>query len=197
MRHDADLSPQGIGRLQAEFLDALDLHEVTLIGNDSGLFQFVAGQYSERLARLVITSCEAFENFPPGLPGRVLTWAAYAPGGLNALAQPLRWPLLRRLPIAFGWMSKRPISSAITDAWLYPLLHQAAIRRDLIKYLRLAHKNDMQIAAEQLRTFDRPVLILWAKEDRPCAWAAICPDSAPFTARRNSGQLYATPRRSA
>ena len=76
MRVDADLSPRGIGNLQAEFLEKLDLEAVTLVGNDSGLFQFVAGLHPERLARLVVTSCEAFENFPPGLPGHVVALAA-------------------------------------------------------------------------------------------------------------------------
>src|SRR6266851_6865606 len=42
---NADLSPQGIGRLQAEFLEKLDLREVTLVGNDSGLFQIAAGSH--------------------------------------------------------------------------------------------------------------------------------------------------------
>ena len=51
MRADADLSPRGIGRLEAEFLERLDLHNVTLVGNDSGLFQIAAGEHPERLAR--------------------------------------------------------------------------------------------------------------------------------------------------
>src|SRR5262249_17805562 len=66
MREDADLSPHGLAKLQAEFLEALDLREVTLVGNDSGIFQLTAGCYPERIARLVLTPCEAFENFPPG-----------------------------------------------------------------------------------------------------------------------------------
>ena len=163
---NADLSPQGIGRLQAEFLERLDLHEVTLVGNDSGLFQIAAGSHPERIARLVITSCEAFENFPPGLPGRTVAFAARLPGGLNALVQPLRWRLLRRLPLVFGWMAKRPIPHVVTDAWLHPMLTQREIRRDLTKYLRASKKGDMLAAAELLRGFDRPSLVVWATEDR-------------------------------
>src|SRR5713101_3753939 len=128
MRADADLSLRGLAKLQAEFLEALDLREVTLVGNDLGLFQVTACEYPERLARLVITSCEAFENIPPGLPGHTLAFAAKLPGGLNALVQPLRLRALRRLPLAFGWMAKRPIPHEITDAWLRPLLTQREIR---------------------------------------------------------------------
>jgi len=166
MRADADLSPRGIGFLEAEFLEKLDLHQVTLVGNDSGLYLIAAGEHPERLARLVATSCEAFENFPPGLPGRTVAFAGRLPGGLNALAQPLRLRPLRRLPIAFGWMTKRPVPHAVTDAWLRPLLTQQKIRRDLTKYVQTSKKGDMLVAAERLRSFDRPALVIWAQEDR-------------------------------
>src|SRR5258708_37371092 len=35
----ADLSPHGIAQLQAEFLEAVDLRDLTLVGNDTGIFQ--------------------------------------------------------------------------------------------------------------------------------------------------------------
>jgi pimeloyl-ACP methyl ester carboxylesterase len=166
MRVDADLSPRGIGRLETEFLDALDLRGVTLVGNDSGLFLFAAAERRERIARLVITSCEAFENFPPGLPGKTVAAAGKVPGGLNALAQPMRLRALRRLPVAFGWMAKRPIPHEVSDDWLRPALSQRKIRRDLVKYIRAGKKGDLVAAAEELRSFDRPALIVWAAEDR-------------------------------
>jgi pimeloyl-ACP methyl ester carboxylesterase len=166
MRAGADLSLRGLAQLEAEFLERLELRDVTLVGNDLGLFQVTAGEYPERIARLVITSCEAFDNIPPGLPGHTLALAARFPGGLNAVVQPLRLRALRRLPIAFGWMSKRPIPHEITDAWLRPLLTQQEIRRDLLNYLRHYSKTDLLAAAERLRSFDRPTLVIWAAEDR-------------------------------
>lgn len=166
MRANADLSLRGQASLQAEFLEALDLCEVTLVGNDLGLFQVTACEYPERIARLVITSCEAFENIPPGLPGHMLAFAAKLPGGLFALVQPLRLRALRRLPLVLGWMAKRPIPHEITDAWLRPLLTQRQIRRDLLAYLHHYDKRDLLAAAECLRSFDRPALVVWAKEDR-------------------------------
>jgi len=63
-------------------------------------------------------------------------------------------------------MAKRPIPHPVTDAWLRPLLSQRQIRRDLTKYLRAARKGDMLAAAERLRRFDRPALVVWAAEDR-------------------------------
>jgi pimeloyl-ACP methyl ester carboxylesterase len=166
MRTDADLSPRGIAKLQAEFLEVLDLREVTLVGNDSGIFQLTAGLYPERIARLVLTPCEAFENFPPGLPGRTADVGIKMPGGTFLLAQALRVHALRRLPLTFGWMAKRPIPDVIFDAWLRPAQTQRGVRRDLGKYVRTCKKGDMLVAAERLRRFDRPALVVWAPEDR-------------------------------
>jgi pimeloyl-ACP methyl ester carboxylesterase len=166
MRPDADLSLRGQARIVAEFLERLDLRAVTLVQSDIGIAQVLAGERPERVARLVLVSCEAFDNYPPGLPGRVVAFAAKLPGGLNALVQPLRLRPLRRLPLAYGWMSKRRVPNEITDAWLRPALTQREIRRDLIKYLRAVDKGDLLAAAESLRSFDRPALVVWAAEDR-------------------------------
>ncbi|GCE06565.1 alpha/beta fold hydrolase [Dictyobacter aurantiacus] len=167
MRANADLSLLGLAQLQAEFLEALDLREVTLVGNDLGAFLATAGEHPERLARLVITSCEAFENIPSGLPGHTISLAAKIPGGLNAMvAQPLRIRAMRRLPIALGPMAKRPIPHELTDAWLRPLFSQKEVRRDLLKYLRHSSKADLLAATKSLSSFKRPALVVWTPEDR-------------------------------
>ncbi len=92
--------------------------------------------------------------------------AAKMPGGLNAALQPLRLRPLRRLPIVLGWMSKRPIPNEVVDAWLHPAVSQAAIRRDLQKYAGTASKSDFVDATKDIGSFDRPVLVVWAAEDR-------------------------------
>jgi pimeloyl-ACP methyl ester carboxylesterase len=167
MRPDADLSMHGLARLVAEFLERLGLRDVTLAMNDWGGPQLLVSEgLDERIARLVITSCEAFDNVPPGLPGRMLGIAAAVPGGLNAIVQPLRFRPLARLPIAFGWMAKRPIPAEILDSWTGPLLSRRGSRRDLVKYIRTADRKALVEAAEALRGFDRPALVAWAAEDR-------------------------------
>jgi pimeloyl-ACP methyl ester carboxylesterase len=79
MRADADLSPRAIARLEAQVLEALDLRDVTLVGNDSGLFLFAAAYCPERIGRLVVTSCEAFENYPLAFPAVRSRWPAGCP----------------------------------------------------------------------------------------------------------------------
>jgi pimeloyl-ACP methyl ester carboxylesterase len=167
MRADADLTLHGLARLVAELLEALDLRDVVLVQNDWGGAIVVASKgLSDRVGRLVLASCEAFDNYPPGLPGKAAWLAAKAPGGIHAAMQPMRVRALRRTPTTFGWMSKRPVPDAVMDAWLEPVLTQPAVRRDLRKYAASARKRDMVAATEALRSFERPALIAWATEDR-------------------------------
>jgi pimeloyl-ACP methyl ester carboxylesterase len=63
-------------------------------------------------------------------------------------------------------MSKRPIPNEIVDAWLRPAVSQSAIRRDLWKYADTARRSDFLDATKNIGTFDRPVLVVWAAEDR-------------------------------
>ncbi|MFD9844752.1 alpha/beta fold hydrolase [Streptomyces parvus] len=168
MEAGADLSVLGVARLVAEFLEALRLEDVTLVMNDWGGAQaLVADGRADRIGRLVITSCEAFDNYPPGLPGRNLAAFARLPGGIRAAFSLLRLKPARRLPMTWGWMSKRPVPHATMDDWFRPLLTSAAIRRDLRAYvLGVPEKVELLRWAEQLRTFDRPALVVWATEDR-------------------------------
>ncbi|WP_457031776.1 alpha/beta fold hydrolase [Kitasatospora sp. P5_F3] len=168
MHPDADLSILGVARLVAEFLDRLDLHDVTLVLNDWGGAQsLVADGRTSRIGRLVLTSCEALDNYPPGLPGRNLVASARLPGGLALAFNLLRLKPLRRLPMTWGRMTKRPVPPEIMDAWFRPVLSSPAIRRDLRKYvLSTPPRPDLLAWTEALRTFDRPTLIAWATEDR-------------------------------
>lgn len=166
MNADADLTLAGFGRIVAELLERLDLTGVTLVQNDHAAALVLAGERPPRVARLVISSCEAFENFPPGLPGKNMRLTAMAPGGIFLSMQALRVRALRRLPIAFGWMSKRPLPDALLDRWLRPLQTQRAVRRDLRKYAASARRRQMLEVCQRLRAFERPALVVWTPEDR-------------------------------
>jgi pimeloyl-ACP methyl ester carboxylesterase len=169
MKADADLSPRGIARLVAEFLDRLDLKDVTLVGNDTGgaLVQLLAGDGAPRVGQIVLVSCDAFDNFPPGLTGRTLVLTGKLPPALFGLfMQQMRLRPLRRLPIAFGWLTMR--GDAATARWMRPVLKERGIRRDTVRVLRgiAAERSLLLEAAERLPSFDRPALVVWASQDR-------------------------------
>jgi pimeloyl-ACP methyl ester carboxylesterase len=167
LSEDADLSPHGLAALIAGFLEALDLRGVTLVGNDTGggLAQLVAVRHPERLGRLVLTDCDAFENFPPKA-FRPLVAAAKVPGALTALLAPMRLPAARRLPLAYGWLAKRPIPRDVMDGWTGRALQDAGVMRDLRKALAGLAPATLLDNAPKLTGFAKPVLLAWAREDR-------------------------------
>jgi pimeloyl-ACP methyl ester carboxylesterase len=197
LRPDADLTPPGVARLIADFLAALDLREVTLVGNNTGgaMCQLVATLHGERLARLVLTNCDAYENFlPPAF--RYVQLLARIPGGMWVLAQAVRSRTVRQMPNAFGRLSLREVDAERMEAWVRPVREDAGIRRDLTKVLRGISTRYTIRAAEQLREFGRPVLLAWGQRDRffrpsfaerlardiPGARLAWVADSATFVA---------------
>jgi pimeloyl-ACP methyl ester carboxylesterase len=166
MRPDVPLTPDSVNELIAEFLDRLDLRDVTLVENDCGRAQTVAGRHPERLARLVLISCEAFDNYPPGAPGKMISLVCKVPGGIALMARILALKPLRRLPIGLGALTKRPVPPEIADGWLRPLLTDKAIRADFKRYNAGVRKTELLEAVEGLRKFDRPALVIWAAQDR-------------------------------
>jgi pimeloyl-ACP methyl ester carboxylesterase len=168
MRPDADLSLRGMVRLLAEFLERLDLHDVTLCFNDwCGAQVMIAGGLMERVGKLVLVSCEAFENYPPGLAGHAAWLSAKIPGGVPLMRQVLLRPRLRRLPFVFGQMTKYGVPDELMREWLEPL-RRPEIRRDFRRYTGAAMKgrHDLRAATPALASFDRPVLVVWDLEGK-------------------------------
>ena len=169
MADDADLTPGGVAALVEELLDRLDLHDVTLVGNDTGgaIVQLIAGGEAPRVGRIVLVSCDAFDNFPPGLTGRTVVLSGkLSPTLFGLFMQQMRLRPLRRLPLSFGWLTKR--GDAATARWLRPVMTQREIRRDAVRVLRAigAERSLMLEAAQRLPDFERPALVVWASEDR-------------------------------
>ncbi|MDX6674123.1 MAG: hypothetical protein QOH11_1541, partial [Solirubrobacteraceae bacterium] len=164
---EADRTPAGMAALIADFMAALELDDVTLVGNDSGgaLSQLVVTRHPERVGRLVLTPCDAFDNFPPKM-FRYLSWAARVPGGMGPIAQSMRLRANRRTPIAFGWLTKRRLPNAVSDHYVNPVIHDRRIREDTRAFILGIDPVYTQEAAEKLPGFDRPVLLAWAPEDR-------------------------------
>jgi pimeloyl-ACP methyl ester carboxylesterase len=169
MRRDADLSMRGIAELVGELLERLDLRDTTLAMSDWGGPQLlIGGPHEGRISRLVICSCEAFDNVPPKGTARALPYIARVPGGIAAAMLPFRFDRLRRLPVTYGPLSKRAVPRDVMDRWFGPVLAQREIRRDLRKYVLSAAqgRRDLLAASTELGSFTGPALVVWATEDR-------------------------------
>jgi pimeloyl-ACP methyl ester carboxylesterase len=167
MREGADLSPHGLADLIAEAIEALELDQVTLVGNDTGgaLCQMVVTRRPQRIGRLVLTSCDYRDNFPPAMFAYFKP-AAAVPRGLRLLMEPMRLRAPRRLPFAFGWLVKRPIEQAAEDSYVLPTVTWRGVERDLQRVVRGLDPRYTHEAADRLGGFDRPALIAWSREDR-------------------------------
>lgn len=165
MNPDADLSPPGIARLIADFLEQLGLEDVTIVGNDSGgaMAQVLVTTHSERISRLVLTNCDTHENFPPGI-FKAMPPLAKLPGGMLALSAPFRIGAVGRR--AFAPFARTTIPAELIASWLRPATADGGVMHDLKKVTAGMDKRHTLAAAERLRDSDLPIRLLWAPGDR-------------------------------
>jgi len=168
MNPGTDLTLPGQVRLVADVLDALSLQDVTLVHADWGGALFLTARgLDHRLARQVILPCEAFDNFPPGLPGKMLALAVRLPAGVQLAARQLRVGWLRRLPVLYRQMARRPVPGELIRRWTEPVLSDPGIRRDLLAYCRGPFEKAALIRdTEALRRFHGDVLVLWSPDNK-------------------------------
>jgi pimeloyl-ACP methyl ester carboxylesterase len=167
MDEGADLSPPGLARLIVDVIDGLGLEHPMLVANDTGgaLTQIAMANNGDKLGPVVLTSCDAFDNFFPPL-FKYLSLTAKLPGAVPMLAQTMRFKPLLRLPIAFGWLMTKSAPDEIMESWMAPLRENAGVRRDVTKALQGVDKKYTLAAAEKLGGFQQPVLLAWADDDR-------------------------------
>lgn len=165
MEPDADLTPPGVATIIEGFLEALDLDDVTLVGNDSGgaMCQVLVARRPARVGRLVLTNCDTHDNFPPGI-FKAMPPLAKLPGGMQVLAAPFRIPAVTRA--AFRPFAKSKPPAGLVESWAEPAKRDRAIMRDLGKVTRGMNKRHTLAAAEALSGSEFPLLLAWAPGDR-------------------------------
>jgi pimeloyl-ACP methyl ester carboxylesterase len=163
LRDGSDRTVTGVAGMVAEVLAALDLEDVVLVGNDTGgvVTQLVAVRHPERLGALVLTSCDAFEHFPPPILKPVIL-AAKSKAAFRAVAQAMRVPAARKR--AFDGLAHSNIDD-LTEAWVRPGLSDPRIAEDL-RQLTLSMRTEVTTGvAARLPEFDKPTLIAWSADD--------------------------------
>lgn len=165
-RPGADLTPTALGRGVLDLLDALDLSDVTLVGNDSGgaICQLALKGDHDRIAGLVLTNCDTFDNFPPTFfvplfklaQNRAAVWT---------ILQTTRLRVLRHSPLAFGRLLRNPRSAALTRGWVQPGLGDSRIRQDITRFARGVQRTELREAATWLGKFERPTRLVWGTRD--------------------------------
>jgi pimeloyl-ACP methyl ester carboxylesterase len=82
------------------------------------------------------------------------------------LAQTMRIRPVRQLPIAFGWLTKKPLEREASDSYVRPVISNGDVRRDAAKFIKGMQPERLLAASGKLKSFDRPALIVWARDDR-------------------------------
>jgi pimeloyl-ACP methyl ester carboxylesterase len=166
MLREADMSPSGVARMVAELMEGLDLRDVTLVGNDTGgaVCQVVISDHPERIGRLVLTNCDAYESFfPPLLKPIQVAARLFGTRFVDLLAWVLRARVAQRA--LFKTVAVRSIDETTLDAYSGRLLQDAGVRRDLARFLGSVSPRYTLEAARSFPAFDRPVLIAWGDRD--------------------------------
>lgn len=175
-------SPESVAELVHQFIVHLDLDDVTLVGNDTGggLSQLLIDAHPERIGRVVLTNCDAFEQFPP-FPFNVVFAAMRSPRMIRALAAPMRIPAIRHSPLGYGLLLQR--DDALTASWLEPAIGDPRIAQNLATLLRGVRAADLTDVAVRLPRYTKPVTLVWGMADtsfKPALGrrlAAVFPDA--------------------
>jgi pimeloyl-ACP methyl ester carboxylesterase len=164
MSADADLSAMGTARLVADFVAALDLDRVTVVGSDTGgaICQLVCTRHSERVGRLVLTNCDACDDFPP-FPFKGTPQLVRIPGAGRLMAEAFRLRAVRRTGARL--LTKHGIPDELLERCARPGYENSEVRRDALKLVRSLSPRLTRQALEDLRRFGSPTLIAWASED--------------------------------
>jgi pimeloyl-ACP methyl ester carboxylesterase len=186
---DQDLSVTANAKMLKEFLDALDIDSVDLVGNDSGggIAQIFAALYPERLRSLTLTDCDTHDNWPPEAFKPFLAMAAA--GGLrDTLDAILADKSIYRSPQALGPAYEHPerVSDQVIDRYLRPFVTSQQRTRDLERFLA-AFDNKHTLAVEgRLKALQTPTLIVWGTDDVyfDVKWSHWLADNIPGTRRR-------------
>jgi pimeloyl-ACP methyl ester carboxylesterase len=186
---DQDVSVTANAEMLAQFLDALHIDRVDLVGNDSGggIAQIFAARHPERVRSLTLTDCDTHDNWPPEAFKPFLAMAAA--GGLRgAIEAMLSDKDVYRSPEALGPAYEHPehVTDTTIDTYLRPFVETARRTRDLERFLAaFDHVHTVQIegALKELRA---PTLIVWGTDDVyfDVKWSRWLADTIPGTRRR-------------
>jgi pimeloyl-ACP methyl ester carboxylesterase len=162
---EADQSPRGVARQVIALLEALDLHDVTLVGNDTGgaICQYLLDTDGSRIGRLVLTNCDAFEQFPPPSLRRFIELVT-RPAALAGAAQAMRSTRFRHGRFGFGPFANS-FDADVTAAWVEPARTDERVRDDLVRFARAIDPDDLVAVGGRLQTFGGPVRLVWGTAD--------------------------------
>jgi pimeloyl-ACP methyl ester carboxylesterase len=189
IRSDQDVSVTANANMLREFLDALQIEQVDLVGNDSGggIAQIFAALHPARVRSLTLTDCDAHDNWPPTAFKPFLDMAAA--GGLRgALDAMLADKNVYRSAQALGPAYEHPerVTDETIETYLRPFLRNEQRTRHFQRFLAAFDCRHTLAVEAQLRKVRAPTLIVWGTDDVyfDVQWSRWLAEAIPGTRRR-------------
>ena len=186
---DQNVSVTANAEMLNQFLDALKIDRIDLVGNDSGggICQIFAALHPERIRSLTLTDCDTHDNWPPEAFKPFLAMASN--GGLRrTLEAMLSDKSVYRAPDALGPAYEDPgrLSDEDIEAYLRPFLKSEQRTRDLQRFLEAFDNKHTLAVDDRLKTLEAPTLIVWGTDDVyfDVKWSHWLAQSIPGTRRR-------------
>ena len=158
--------PEGVADALVVLLDKLDVKQAVVFGSDTGgaVAQIMTARHPERVRALMLTSCDAFNHFPPTL-FKPLKPLLAIPGAVDLIGLLYRSKRVRRSIVGAGLVLNKPIDDAMIKPFFDRLTSDRGVRRDMAQFLRACKPALTNQAAEQLRSFHKPALLAWSRRD--------------------------------
>jgi pimeloyl-ACP methyl ester carboxylesterase len=200
-----DVSVTANAHMLAQFLDALEIDRVDLVGNDSGggICQIFAALYPERIRSLTLTNCDTHDNWPPEAfkPFVAMVAAGGLPQTLNAM---LDDKTVYRAPQALGPAYEKPeaVADDTIETYLRPFLRSSQRTRDIERFVNAFDCRHTVDVEEKLKRLQAPTLIAWATDDIyfDLKWSHWLEKTIPGTRKRvelQSARIFFPEERSA
>jgi pimeloyl-ACP methyl ester carboxylesterase len=169
-----------------QFLDALTIERIDLIGNDSGgaIAQILATKIPLRIRSLTLTNCDVHDNWPPPAFAAAVARAKagqFAQGLAFTLANPASVHSGAGLGAAFQFPER--LTAELLDVYLRPITTTTARQHLADRYVAGMDCAQTVRIYDRLKVLPAPALIVWADSDIffPVQWAHWLGQTLPGT----------------
>ncbi len=182
-----DVSVTANAHMLAQFLDALGIDQVDLVGNDSGggICQIFAALHPRRVRSLVLTNCDTHDNWPPEAFQPFVKMVAA--GGLeDTLRAMLADKAVYRAALAPAYERPEAVTDDVIETYLRPFLDSPERLRELERFVNAFDCRHTLAVEDALRRLQSPTLIAWGTGDAyfPLEWSKWLQQTIPGTTRR-------------
>ena len=177
-----DVSFTAQAAMLLQFLDALSMDKIDLIGNDTGgaVAQIFAAHHPQRLRTLTLTNCDVHDNWPPAGALPLIEGARQGrlADGYGGLIQDVA---AARTRFSRAYADPSVLTEEVLRVYFEPFVSTAERKASFHRYW-LSFDPAQTVAIEpQLRGLHVPTLIVWALDDVFFApeWARWLYDAIP------------------